>query len=1225
MKLRLSCRSPLLALSLAICGSFSPSFVAVQSLAQSPSARVFTSTNPYDREREDIEADFRTAGPPQAAVLLGQGDALRDYVDDRPALEQWIASAAVDSFLHPLVRDEALYRLGLIDRHHNRLDLANQKFQQLGFVRQWAIAGPFATTDLDAAIGPEQGFAPERTYSDGAGNASHWRDLPDIRPNAAIDLGDFFSSSGAAAGFAATSVYSDTSREVALRFSSEAAAAIWVNRALVLKANGTGSFGFDQHAVAVQLRAGWNHVLLKSFREDSHHGWRFSLRITGLHGGGINLPIDARKPWHEPATASVMPSVRPDDLVSMAEDDVRARPQSAPALETLAAIELAHGTGSPTAHMDAAVQLGPSASRFHQLAEMQTSHSAKFQSLHAALAAGPNFTPARIALADYYAGRNQMEKAAALLRDVLSDSPSDFVAGTRLADVYASAGMKSRAAEEYARIVADFPGPLWVKREIALRFEQLGLAERALPLLDNALRDNADGDQERALAVEIAERRLDTTRLHAAYESARRLSPTDTTNLAKLAALEAGAGNTRAAAEILRSALAIDPTSPGLHQRMAELLAITGDVRGAREELARALTLDPQLENVRRRLEIAGGKPAGDPDAWYLVQADKLAAEIQHDARRPVDSVLLADIRVQRVFSNGLDDTHVQQVTYIASDRDVREHATDSIEYAPNSQQLHILHARAYKPDGRIIDAEATGETPVSEAGAAMYYDVRSCRLRFRDLEKGDVIELNYRITPTARQNPYGGYFGELVVFQSPIAARLKRFVLITPANREFNIYEERMPSPAAVTVGGGERIYRWETRNLAALPAEPHGPSVTELAPYVHVSTFRSWAEMGRWYAQLIRPQLELDSALRQALVHLLANATTDEQKIRAIHQFVVRNTHYVALEFGIYSYRPYPVSDTYARRFGDCKDKASLMMALLRAAGIDAELALVRTRRLGDVREQPASIAIFNHAIVYVPGYDLWLDGTAEYAGLHELPLEDQGAQALTVGLDGSAQFRRIPVTRPDENYTRRAVKAEIGRDGVIRFSGATYTRGEDAPGLRREFEVPERRRQSFRNRLAEVFPTVRVEEVKVDGATDLDRDVQVDFRGELSTFAGQSSLALASSWMPRAYVSALAPLGERTQDLFLSAPWTTEEELRFTLPVGARIASAPADSTISSRFGSAEFHYQQHRGGIDVHTRVQFRDTRISPQQYAAFRDFCAQVERSFRQEIKVVLAR
>ena len=81
---------------------------------------------------------------------------------------------------------------------------------------------------------------------------------------------------------------------------------------------------------------------------------------------------------------------------------------------------------------------------------------------------------------------------------------------------------------------------------------------------------------------------------------------------------------------------------------------------------------------------------------------------------------------------------------------------------------------------------------------------------------------------------------------------------------------------------------------------------------------------------------------------------------------------TRYVGLEFGIHGYKPYKVTQVLARRFGDCKDKASLMVALLREVGIDAELVLVRTRRGGRIDAEPASLAVFDHAIVYVPKLD-------------------------------------------------------------------------------------------------------------------------------------------------------------------------------------------------------------------------------------------------------------
>src|SRR5437763_295938 len=210
------------------------------------------------------------------------------------------------------------------------------------------------------------------------------------------------------------------------------------------------------------------------------------------------------------------------------------------------------------------------------------------------------------------------------------------------------------------------------------------------------------------------------------------------------------------------------------------------------------------------------------------------------------------------------------------------------------------------------------------------------------------------------------------------------------------------------------------------------------------------NWQQLGNWYAELIRPQFALDETLQAKLAGLVAGKRTDREKIAAIQEFVLRNTHYVALEFGIYSYKPYPVAQTYARRFGDCKDKASLMIALLRAAGIEAELALVRTRSMGDVAPAPASIAVFDHAIVYIPKYDLWLDGTAEYSG-RELPLEDQGALALTVNLNGSSELHQVPMSTAQENYTKRVIRAELSPQGTIRFSGSTLIRGEDAPRLR------------------------------------------------------------------------------------------------------------------------------------------------------------------------------
>jgi hypothetical protein len=131
-----------------------------------------------------------------------------------------------------------------------------------------------------------------------------------------------------------------------------------------------------------------------------------------------------------------------------------------------------------------------------------------------------------------------------------------------------------------------------------------------------------------------------------------------------------------------------------------------------------------------------------------------------------------------------------------------------------------------------------------------------------------------------------------------------------------------------------------------------------------------------------------------------------------------------------------------------------------------------------------------------------------------------------------------------------------------------------------------------------------------------------VTVEFRGEVNTFAGQVSIPLASSWMPRSYVQELAALTSRTEDLLLPAPWTTEEELHFVLPEEARVR-IPVDTILNTPYGSAKLQYARNGRELVVRTSVQFRKLRISPGEYDAFRDFCQQVERAFHDEIKVEL--
>ena len=612
----------------------------------------------------------------------------------------------------------------------------------------------------------------------------------------------------------------------------------------------------------------------------------------------------------------------------------------------------------------------------------------------------------------------------------------------------------------------------------------------------------------------------------------------------------------------------------------------------------------------------ANTTPDGEPPSSFVNVPQLIKSWRSLPATQRHESRVLAEIRVDQLGSDYQSIQHVQEIIAIGDAFDIGAYRTKSIEYSPQTQRVSVSRSILHHFDGHTSKGEDLGEGSADDPST--YDDVE--RYHFRDLRVGDVIELEYTISPLASQNPYGQYFAEIVAFGAPLRCDLQRYVLIAP--KEISLASaEHFVDVASVQRTGDQTIYFWEKKNIPALVREARSPSWSEQGPYVHVSNFPTWEDFAGWYADLIKPQFELNDDLHRTVSQIVTQHPNLLDRVQAIDDLVIKRTRYVALEVGVYKFKPYPVTQTFARGFGDCKDKAALMVALLRAAGIDAEVALLRTRELGEILPQPVSASMFDHAIVYVPEFDLWLDATAEFAGLRELPVADQGVMALTIGLDGKRALRRTPKSSAIDNYSRRTINARLDANGTIHFSGATYVRGEDAPELRRELEPNVSKVGYVHDRLAQVLPAVQVHHVEFpDSATEA---VSLSFDGDLTTFRGKRTATIPSSWMKRNYVETLAPAAERTQELRLDAPWTTEEEVHIQLPPGAHVTSLPANIDFQTPFGDAQIAYRADADEIIVLSTVQFNQTSIPVSDYSAFRDFTVSLEKAFSRSLRVNL--
>jgi hypothetical protein len=370
----------------------------------------------------------------------------------------------------------------------------------------------------------------------------------------------------------------------------------------------------------------------------------------------------------------------------------------------------------------------------------------------------------------------------------------------------------------------------------------------------------------------------------------------------------------------------------------------------------------------------------------------------------------------------------------------------------------------------------------------------------------------------------------------------------------------------------------------------------------------------MGHWYWGLVKDQLVPDDEVRQRAETLTKGLKDEKDKVRAIYDYVVQKTRYVALEFGIHGFKPYRCAQIFARGFGDCKDKATLIVTMLGALGIKATPVVVRTANKGDIETSPASLAPFDHMIAHVPSLDLYLDGTAEYTGSLELPAMDRGALALQVN-EGNAKLVHLPDPPATASVSTHKLEATLAADGGATLDWRADVAGVEASEWRVRFHAEATRKQRLQQLIASILPGSEVTAVDTGNLEDVEQRVTMHLRGKVPQFARTEGDVLTvplgrKEHMVRDY----APLSTRKLDVRLYAQWTQEDDWTVRLPAGAKVKNVPAPARGSGPFGSYEVVVEASGSVLHVKTMVTLAKTRIGAGEYGAFRAWCEQVDRA-----------
>ena len=130
----------------------------------------------------------------------------------------------------------------------------------------------------------------------------------------------------------------------------------------------------------------------------------------------------------------------------------------------------------------------------------------------------------------------------------------------------------------------------------------------------------------------------------------------------------------------------------------------------------------------------------------------------------------------------------------------------------------------------------------------------------------------------------------------------------------------------------------------------------------------FTNWQEMGAWYGGLTTGRRDASPQIKQQVAALTPRSSTPLDKMKALAQFTQHDVRYVSIQLGIGGFQPHPAADIFAHRYGDCKDKATLMSSMLSQIGIDSYYLVINTERGAVGPDMPANIGAFNHVILAI-----------------------------------------------------------------------------------------------------------------------------------------------------------------------------------------------------------------------------------------------------------------
>ncbi len=417
-------------------------------------------------------------------------------------------------------------------------------------------------------------------------------------------------------------------------------------------------------------------------------------------------------------------------------------------------------------------------------------------------------------------------------------------------------------------------------------------------------------------------------------------------------------------------------------------------------------------------------------------------------------------------------------------------------DFEPSYQALVIHFIRIIRGD-QTIEALRPAEIKTiqkeDELNEQLYNGTMEAVAFLNDVRVGDVVDYAYSVTGN---NPvFGGRFSERFYLADRQPMQALQIRVLAPNDRALHFVNAATKLQPKVTSLGVETEYLWAQSDIPAVDIEDSTPSWFTQASFVAVSEFQDWPAVVQWALPMYQVNQPLPAEIKAISDGWIRQFPRPEERMLAATRFVQQEIRYLGIELGPYSHQPNPPSRTFARRFGDCKDKSLLLATILNYMQIDSAIALANPEVRHSIDDWQPSPQTFDHVIVRakVGERTYWLDATSEsqrgdFEHYYDLPYE----RALVLRPD-TRGLEAIPAPRVDAPTTLvREHYVITNYDGPVSLTVTSTYQGPDADDQRQwiSHHSAAEAGKSFLNYYAQ-----RVPSIKADGPPQIQDDADSD----------------------------------------------------------------------------------------------------------------------------------